>query len=236
RLKEKKPKNDTEFSSFATDRVSSNDTQWFSKAEQIAGLGYNPQVVTWAFTAKEGDMSEVIGTPRGPLIAYVKGVRPAGVSSLADIRARVEQDAKMAKAREAACTKLAAAMAGATTIDLVGTKAGVPAADTNISRQGFISGIPGDTSALIEAVMSANIGQVKGPVVAGDGAVAFQVVEQKKVTDADATQHRGEFLDLLRGQQARTLRASLLQRLRKDAAIDINEKLLVEQKSPQQGA
>ncbi|MGZ7040179.1 MAG: SurA N-terminal domain-containing protein [Thermoanaerobaculia bacterium] len=236
RLKEKKPKNDTEFSSFATDRVSSNDTQWFSKAEQIAGLGYNPQVVTWAFTAKEGDMSEVIGTPRGPLIAYVKGVRPAGVSSLADIRARVEQDAKMAKAREAARTKLAAAMAGATTIDLVGTKAGVPAADTNISRQGFISGIPGDTSALIEAVMSANIGQVKGPVVAGDGAVAFQVVEQKKVTDADATQHRGEFLDLLRGQQARTLRASLLQRLRKDAAIDINEKLLVEQKSPQQGA
>src|SRR4029079_12419775 len=86
RLKDKKPKTDAEFSSFATDRVSSNDTQWFSKGEQIPGLGYNPQVVTWAFTAKEGDLSEVIGTPRGQLIAYVKGVRPAGVSPLADIR------------------------------------------------------------------------------------------------------------------------------------------------------
>jgi len=235
RLKEKKPKNEQEFSSFATDRVSSNDTQWFSKGEQIAGLGYNPTVVTWAFTAKEGDLSEVIGTPRGPLIGYVKGVRPAGVSPLADIRARVEQDAKMARAREAARTKLASAMAGAASIDVVGTKSGIPAADTSISRQGSIGGIPGDTSALIDAVMASNVGQVKGPIVAGDGAVAFQVVEQKKVTDADASQHRGEFLDVLRQQQARTLRASLLQRLRKDAAIDVNEKLL-QQKNAQQGA
>ena len=48
----------------------------------------------------------------------------------------------------------------------VGAKSGIPAADTSITRQGFISGIPGDTSALIDAVMVANIGQVKGPVVA----------------------------------------------------------------------
>jgi len=234
RLKEKKPKNAQEFSSFAADRVSSNDTQWFGKGEQIPGLGYNAPVVTWAFTAKEGDMSDVIGTQRGPMIAFVTGVRPAGVSLLADIRARVEQDAKMAKARESARGKLAGATGGATSIDAIGSKTGITPAETNVSRQGFINGIPGDTSALIEAVMASNVGQVKGPIVAGDGAVAFQVLDQKKVTDSDIAQHRADFVDNLRQQQSRALRASLLQRLRKDASVDVNEKIL--QNRQQQGA
>ncbi|MGZ8854167.1 MAG: SurA N-terminal domain-containing protein [Thermoanaerobaculia bacterium] len=236
RLKEKKPKNAQEFAAFATDRVTSNDTQWFSKGEQIPGLGFNTPIVAWAFTAKEGDTSEVIGTQRGPLIAFVEGVRPSGVSPLADSRARVEQDAKMSKARELARTKLAAAMAGATAIDAVSAKAGLPANETNITHQGFINGIPGDTSALIEAVMSASAGQLKGPVVAGDGAVAFQVLEQKKVSDTDLAQHRADFTDTLRQQQARSLRASLLQRLRKEASVTVNEKLLEQKQSQQQGA
>jgi parvulin-like peptidyl-prolyl isomerase len=177
----------------------------------------------------------VIGTQRGPLIAYVKGVRPAGVSALADIRARVEQDAKMARAREAARAALAKAMAGATAVDAVGSKTGITPAETSVTRQGFINGIPGDSSALAEAVMKANPGEVKGPVVAGDAAVAFQVLEQKKVTDTDISQHRAEFVEVLRQQQARTLRASLLQRLRKDASIDVNQKLL-QNPAQQQGA
>ena len=230
RVQQSKPKTATEFSALANDRVTSNDTQWFAKGGQIPGLGFNNQIVTWAFTAKEGDISDVIQTQRGPLVAFVEGVRPAGISPLADIRARVEQDAKLAKARVLAQQKLATAMAGATTIDAIAAKAGVPATETNISRQGFVSGIPGDTSSLVDAVMTANVGQVKGPVVAGDGAVAFQVTDMKKVTDADIAQHRGEFIDSLRQQQARSVRASLLQKLRKEASVDVNEKVIQQNK------
>ena len=236
KVQQSKPKTTAEFTALATDRVTSNDTEWFAKNSQIPGLGFNSPVVTWAFTAKQGDISEVIQTQRGPIIAFVEGVRPAGVSPLADIRARVEQDAKLEKARQLSRQKLDQAAAGAPSVDAVAAKAGVPAADTTVTRQGFISGIPGDTSALVDTVMASNVGQVKGPVVAGDGAVVFQVIDMKKVSDTDLAQHRGDYIDVLRQQQARLLRASLLQRLRKDAAVDVNEKVLQTNAQQQQGA
>lgn len=236
RIQQSKPKTAAEFSALANDKVTSNDTQWFAKGQQIPGLGFNSPVGTWAFTAKEGDISDVVQTQRGPVIAFVGGVRPAGVSPLADIRARVEQDAKLEKARQLANQKLTAAMAVAPNIDAVAAKAGVPAADTTVSRQGYIGGIPGDTSALVDAVMASNVGQTKGPIVAGDGAVAFQVVDMRKVSDAELASHRPEFIDLLRQQQARAVRTSLLQRLRKQATVEVNPKALQNENAQQQGA
>jgi peptidyl-prolyl cis-trans isomerase D len=235
RIQQSKPKNATEFSALANDRVTSNDTQWFSKGQQIPGLGPNSALMTWAFTAKEGDISDVIPAQRGPLVAFVTGVRPAGVTPLADIRAKVEQDAKVEKAKQIANQKLAAAMAGAPNIDAIAAKTGIPAVETTITRQGFISGIPGDTSTFVEAVLSANVGQTKGPVVGGDGAIAFQVVDARKVTDAELAAHRGEYIDILRQQQARAVRASLLQRLRKDSKVEVNPKAL-ESANAQQNA
>jgi hypothetical protein len=59
----------------------------------------------------------------------------------------------------------------------------------------------------------------------GDGAVLFQVTEQKK-DDPATSQNRAQYTDNLRQQESRNLRASLLQRLRKASTIDINKKLI----------
>ena len=223
RMKAKKPASPAEFASYANDRVSSNDTQWFAKGEMIPGLGVNQAVATWAFSAKQGDISDVIGTQRGPAIAYMEGIRAAGVAPLEDIRERVTNDAKLAKARTLAQQHLAAAIAGAPNVDAVAAKVGLTAAETTINRQGYISGIPGDTSALVDAAMSTPPGVVKGPIVAGDGVVVFQVTDQKKVTPEDLAKNAPAFMDNMRQRDARNLRASLLQRLRKESQIDVNE-------------
>ena len=233
RLKQNKPKTPEEFTSYANDKVSSNDTQWFAKADQIPGLGFNQPLTTWAFSAKQGDVGEIIGTQRGPAIPYVFGIRPAGISPLAEIRAKVEGDAKLEKARELARTSLANAMSGAPTVDAIAAKVGGTAADTTVTRQGFISGLQGDTAALVEAAMNSKAGDLKGPVVIGDGAIVFQTTEIKKVDDAEAAKNSAQYMDALRGQQARSIRQSLMQRLRKDAKIEINPKVL-EQAAPQQ--
>lgn len=234
RMKAKKPATPAEFTSYANDKVSSNDTQWFAKGETIPGLGANQPLGTWAFGAKQGDISDVIGTQRGPAIAYVAGIRAAGVAPLDDIRERVTNDAKLAKARELARQHLAAAIAGAPNVDAVAAKAGLTAADTTVNRQGFISGIPGDTSALVDAAMSTPPGVVKGPVVAGDGAVVFQVTEQKKITPDELSKTIPAFMDNMRQRDARNLRTSLLQRLRKDSQIDINERAVTQGQGQQQ--
>ena len=234
RIKTKKPANPTEFSANANDRVSSNDTQWFSKGESIPGLGFNQPLATWAFAAKQGDISDVVGTQRGPAIAYVAGIRPAGVTALAEIRPKVEADAKAAKARDVAKQKLAAAMPGAANVDAVAAKLGLTATDTTVNHQAFVQGITGDTTALVDQAMSAPVGQVHGPVVAGDGAVVFQVTEQKRATPAEIAQNRGPYVDTMRQREARSLRTSLLQRLRKGAKIEVNNKIIDQGRSSNQ--
>ena len=228
RMKAKKPASPAEFVTYANDKVSSNDTQWFAKGEMMPGLGANQALATWAFSAKQGDISDVIGTQRGPAIAYVAGIRAAGVAPLEDIRDRVTNDAKLAKARALAQQHLTAAIAGAPNVDAVAAKVGLTAADTTVNRQGYVSGIPGDTSALVDAVMSTPPGIVKGPIVAGDGAVVFQVTEQKKVTPDELAKTIPSFMDNMRQRDARNLRTSLLQRLRKDSQIDINDRVLTQ--------
>ncbi len=227
RLKDKKPANPAEFASFANDLVSSNDTQWFQKNDSIPGLGYNPTLSTWAFTAKQGDVTDqIIGTSRGPTIAYLAGIRPAGVTALSEIRAKVENDARMARAREIARQKVAAAMAGATSIDAVASKLGLVAQETTVTRQGGVRAIPGDTSELVDAAMNGKVGQLVGPVIAGDGAVAMQITDQKKLTAADFAQNGAAFMDQLRQRQALSVRKSLLDRLRRNSNIEINEQVL----------
>ncbi|HYH05832.1 MAG TPA: peptidyl-prolyl cis-trans isomerase [Thermoanaerobaculia bacterium] len=234
-LKQNKPANVQAFSNLANDKVTSNDSGWFGRNDPIGGIGALPPLAQWAYSAKPGDVSEPIGTPRatGIVIAWLEAVRPAGTSALNDIRQQVEQDVRAEKARVAARDALAQMMNGAASIDDVAAKVGQPAQEATINRQGSVAGFSGDTSQLIETAMSSSVGQLKGPVVVGNGAVAVQVVEQKKVTPEELTANRQSYMETLRGQQARSLRQVLIQRLRKDAEIEVNDEITRPTTTPQ---
>jgi peptidyl-prolyl cis-trans isomerase D len=225
-IKASKPANVDAFVALARGNVTSNDSGWFSKGEQIQGIGNNPPLSEWVFSAQKGDISQPIGTNRGPVIAYVADTRPAGISTLAEVRERVEQDLKLQKARDAAKTTLGQMMAGVTTLDALAQKLGTPVRDASASRQGPVAGLAGDATELIEAAIASPVGGIKGPVAVQDGVVAFEVVEQKKVTPQELAEKRPEFLDTLRQQQARSLRASLVERLRKASKVEINEQVV----------
>ena len=225
-IRNRKPGTAEEFAQLANDKVTSNDSQWFQRSEPIPGIGNHPQLSTWVFQAKQGDISTPMGTARGIVIPYVSGIRPPGLSSLAEIRERVEADAKAAKAREIAMNALKSAAAGAASIDAVATKVGLTAADTQVSNQGYIGGFTGETQELVKAAMAAPQGQIVGPVSTGDGAVVFQVTEHSKVSPEDLKERTPEYMNALRAQQARSLRTVLLERLRKSADVEINNQVL----------
>lgn len=224
-LSGKKPKIE-EFVAYASDKVTSNDAGWLGKSDQIPGIGAHQPMQEWLFSAEKGDVSPVIGTPRGPAIAMLYDTRGSGVTPLDQIRPKVEEDVKLSKAGEAARGMLAQMMAGATSVDQIAQKAGLPAQDATATRQGGIAGLTGDIAPLVEAAIAANVGELKGPIVLKEGAVAFQVAEQKKVTPQEMTENRAAFLTQLRQQQARSLRTSLLKRLRQGAKIEVNDDLL----------
>jgi peptidyl-prolyl cis-trans isomerase D len=222
-VKQKKPANVQAFVALATGRLTSNDSGWIGKNEPVGGLGNNQPLSQWIFAGKDGDVSEPIGTSRGVAIAYIESTRPAGVSTLADVRERVEQEAKQQKAREAASAQLAQMLLGSPNVDAVAQKAGRTASEVTVDRQRSIPGLNGDTSALVDAALKANLGQMTGPVIVGDGAVVFQVSEQKRVTSEDLAKNRAAFAGRMREQQARQLRSVLVDRLRKTADVQIND-------------
>ena len=235
-IKQRKPKSPNEFTAIAAGRVSSNDTQWFGKTDAIPGIGNNPTISTWAFNAKQNDLGDIIGMQRGPIIPFLYAIRPAGVSDLSEIRARVENDARGAKAREQARSALAKALP-APNIEAVGAKVGLPPTEALITRSGHVAGFTGDISPLVEAAMSGKVGEIKGPIPVNEGAVVFQVVEAKKVDAKAADENRASYAEMLRQQEARNLRTVLLQRLRKESTIDVNTKLLEQQtRSSQAGS
>jgi peptidyl-prolyl cis-trans isomerase D len=225
-FRNKKPATADEFAALANDKISSNDTQWFARNDSIPGIGNNAQLTQWVFGSKQGDVGDPIGTSRGIVIPYLAGVRPAGVAPLAEIRQRVEADARSAKARDIAMNALRAAMAGAQAIDAIAVKTGLTAADTQVSRQAQIGGFTGDTTELVKAAMAAEAGQMVGPVAVGEGAVVFQVTEQTRIKPEELKERASQYLEALRGQQSRSLRIVLLERLRKSAEIDINQQAL----------
>lgn len=232
KIKDNKPKSAAEFTALASGNVTSNDTQWFGKSDTIPGMGNNSAFTAWAFSAKQNDAGDIIGTQRGPIIPFLYSIRAAGVAPLEEVRAKVENDAKMEKARQLAQQALSKTLP-APTVDAAGSKLSLPSLEANINRQGYIAGFTGNTSALVDAAMTAPVGEVKGPVMTGDGAVLFQVIEQKRADAAALAQNRAQYVDTLRQQESRNLRATLLQKLRKGATIDINKKL-VEPVVPQQ--
>jgi peptidyl-prolyl cis-trans isomerase D len=225
-LSSKKVSSPQEFISYANDKVTSNDSGWIQKTDQIPGIGAHQPLQEWIFSASKNDVSPSIGTPRGPVIAYLENIRPSGVSTLEEVRAKVEEDVRQSKAADAAKTALAQMMIGATSVDQIAQKAGLAAQEGSANRQGTIPGITGDITPLVDAAISANVGELKGPIAVKEGAVAFQVLEQKKVTPQELTANRASFIDQMRQQQARNLRQSLVKRLRAQSKVEVNEQLL----------
>ena len=224
-VRQNKPADAQAFSNLANDKVTSNDSGWFGRNDEIKGIGSNPPLSQWVFSAKKGDVSDPIGTPRGIALAYVADVRASGVSALAEVREQVEQDLRQDKARQAAQKALQQAMAGAKSIDEIAQKTGQTVREATASRQTGVTGLTGDTAQLVESAIAATVGQVAGPVVVGSGAVAYQVTEQKKVTSDELAQNKATYADTVRGQQARSLRSALIRRLRKDADIELNDEI-----------
>jgi peptidyl-prolyl cis-trans isomerase D len=235
KIKQAKPKTAEEFSKLANETVSSNDSQWFGKTDSVGAIGNNPAMTTWAFAAKKGETSEIMGTQRGPAIAYLYDIRTAGATPFAEVKEKAMADARNARARELAKQQLAAALPAAN-VDELAAKIGVSPAEVTVNRMGAVSGFQGDTSPLVDAAMAAKVGELKGPIVTSDGAVAFQVLEQKKIEPKEVEDNKANYAEMLRQQEARSLRTVLLQRLRKGAKVDVNEQLLQTTKQPQQQA
>ena len=236
RLEALKPVTPEKMESVTGQLVTYNAGGWFGKTEPIPGLGRAPAINDWAFgQVAVGETSQAIETPRGPAVAYLVGERPAGVYPLEEIRARVENDAKIAKAREMAKQELAGMYTSLRSVDAVASTLGVAAQDASVNRANPIAGLTGWSQELVDAAMSGKQGQTVGPIVVDEGAVLFTVVEPARFDSSMFASQKESLMESLRQTEFRTLRASLIAKLRENADIAINQELLQSQTSTAAG-
>lgn len=223
---------DAQLRALSNDTVSYDDAGWFGRTEMVRGLGRVPELNDWAFKAAQGAIGDVMETARGPIIPRLAGTRDAGITPLAEIRPRVENDARLAKAREAASQKIESIYKKGETLDAVAKALSTEVKEATIHPEQPVSGFTGNTKPLSDAAVKTGVDQFGGPVVIDEGAVLYQVTAQNKVDPAALEKAKGSIASDLRQAEAQKIRATLLDRLRRDANIVLNESLLTQEAPP----
>ena len=203
-----------------------NETGWFGESEPIPGLGRVPQLNTWAFSADVNDLGTVIESQllSGPILPYLVGTREAGITPLAEIRNRVEDDLRRQKAREQAAEQLRAT--GVSSLDQLAESRGLEIREATVKPNAPVTGLIGQTAEFSEAVFETEQGTLGGPVTVGQGAVMFEVTGVTRFDRAKFDAEKATLSQDLRLEESRKLRAALIDKLRQEAEIEINQDVL----------
>jgi peptidyl-prolyl cis-trans isomerase D len=194
------------------------NTEYFSRTDNLPGLGANPQFMDAVFNEPEKALPDEVQLPQGYVVFQLLGVKPPATPSFEEIRSRVENEFKnqragfllQQKTRELgdrakaghdlkkAAKELGAAMK---TSDLV-----LP--------DGQVPDIGSMTSA--SAIFSLKPGEISGPITAGRNGVIAQLLEKQAPTDEDFIAKKDEVRQALFEGKRNELFGLYVTNLRKD--------------------
>ena len=179
-------------------------TEFFSRTDNLPGLGANPQFMDAVFNEPDKAPPDQAQLPQGYVVFQLLGVRPPATPTFEEIRARVENEFKNERAgfllqqktqelsdlaKAGHDLKKAAKSLGATvkTSDLVLPDGQVPDIGSMASAS---------------TIFSLNPGQISGPIAAGRNGVVAQLLEKQAPTGQEFTEKKdGIRQSLLEGKQ-----------------------------------
>jgi peptidyl-prolyl cis-trans isomerase D len=183
------------------EKVAVQTTQPFAADGFIPGLGMESRVSRFAFRSQIGDVSDVLNTENGYLVAELKKIDKEHTASLETARPRIisalktEQRMNMAKAAAQAAE---AALAAGSHFDQAAQQQGLSVQMT----EEFVLGrsIPGvgREPAFAATAISLGVGEVSQPVLGTRGYYLIQLVEKNQFNESDFQQQK----DALKAQLA----------------------------------
>lgn len=226
RIETEKPSDEAGLRAIADslENVVLNDTQWFDRDGSIFGVGRSDELTSWAFAAKEGDVSAVITTQRGPIVGWLAGSREAGIAELSEVRGQVEADVRLAKSAEAARATLAAALP-AVSLDAIASRFTLTVEEATVNRGGSIPNVPGDAEPVVDAALAGEPGTITGPIATDQGAVLLLIEEQTRFDPEVYATKKEQFIDSMRQSKASLLVESMLEKMRSESNVVLNVQL-----------
>ena len=193
-------------------------TEFFSRTDNLPGLGANPQFMDAVFNEAEKSPPDVVQVPQGYVVFQLLAIKPPATPTFEEIRSRVESEFKNQRAgfllqqktqelsdraKAAHDLKKAAKDLGATvkTSELV-------------APDGQVPDIGSMTSA--SAIFSLKPGEISGPITAGGNGVVAQLLEKESPTDQEFAGKKDEIRQSLVAAKQNDLFELYVTNLRKD--------------------
>ena len=208
--------------------VTFNETEYLSRTDVQAGIGFNPQFSEKLFSLKEGETAQApVATTRGEAIVKLVEIKKPGLPAFAAVKARVVADIQKKRQDEATLASLKQAMAADATLESLAKKLNLKIETPEaFPKGGPIPGL-GAPKAVLDAVFAAKPGELKGPIaVAERGAVVLRVESISPFDPAAFEKEREALREGLRGQKSNRLLQALVQKRRSDLKVEFNRELL----------
>ncbi|QEQ56450.1 peptidylprolyl isomerase [Chlorobium phaeovibrioides] len=210
--------------SASADKLPLETTGQFGRHMPIAAIGYNDKIDDFAFRSSEGDLSDVIETPKGFYVMRLTGKNDSGYRKLDDdLKAGITTEIIKEKKGEFIKNRLAslAASPGA-------TLAAIAAADSSFSMfsasdirwsDGFIPGYGVDRP-LVEAMAGMPLARLSEPVQIQSGYAVCEVSSRALPEGLDIKTEKAGIAPQVLGLKQEQLFSAYFSALRKQAKIE----------------
>ena len=176
-------------------------TNFFSKGGFIPGIGMERSLSRWAFSKKIGDVSDVVTTDRGYIVATIADIEKEHVKPLAEVKSQIElklsADKKMEIAK-AKCQNAYEKIQSGSALDQVAQEDSLQIQTVeSVTKGEYVQGI-GREPGFIGATFALRVGEISKPVRGTKGYYLIQVIDEKsfdeKEFEAKKKQIRGQLM------------------------------------------
>jgi peptidyl-prolyl cis-trans isomerase D len=212
------------------------ESGFFQREDPVPGLGAAPQVSDEAFRLNDGDVSDALTSPRGPVFITVTEKKDPYVPPLDEVRDRVREDLIRTRATELSrqrASSIAAALKSADDFAAAAKAQGFEAKDSElVAREAPLPDIGVSPEVDRQAFMLA-AGAVSDPIQTNDATVIVKVVERDEVTPEEFRIAREAFRAELLNERRGRFFSAYMSKVKERIEIEVNTDVVRRVTAPQ---
>jgi len=204
------------------EEITVQTTQPFEKEGLVPGIGMEPRVNRFAFQAEEGQVSDVITTQRGFLVAQLTEIQEEQIQPLEEVKQRVASSVKAEKrmqaAKQAAQDFYGQLQAGQSIDDAAAADTLEVQTTESFTMQGPVPGV-GNEPRFIGTAFKLNVGDYSSPVEGAQGYYVLQIIDKTEIDPEEFQVNKEQLRQQLTSERQSQIFSRWYQEVKEQAKI-----------------
>ena len=216
--------------------VTVQESGFFQREDPVPGLGAAPQIADAAFRLNDGEVSDTLASPRGPVFVTVSEKKDPYVPALDEVKDRVREDLIRTRATELSrqrASQIAAALKSAGDFAGAAKAQGLEAKDTELVARAAPLPDIGVSPEVDRVVFMLPKGGVSDPIQTSDGTVIVRVLDRDEVTPDEFRIAREAFRAELMNERKGRFFSAYMTKVKEKIPIEVKTDVLRRVTNPQ---